>query len=137
MLKKIKQIIFISACTVGGILFLMFLSFHNIDPTDLETFVGAKIGQTIGVTMNSAAVKENPINKLALELSKKEKELDRYEYILEEKERQIESNSSLIDNRILLIFSFVLSALFVLVLTNFYLDSRHRREEKQGGKRSP
>jgi len=107
------------------------LSYLNINPADIDSFIGAKMSGAESATINHARVSENPFNKLALELSKKEKELNRYESSLLEKEAEIEKNSSLINNEVLAILSFAMATLFVLVLINFYLDHKRRKKIKQ------
>lgn len=133
-LKKALIASFIFSAWMSILLFLFFL---NINPADLGTFLGTRIGEAVGTTINKASVADNPINKLALDLSKKEKELNRYEELLNEKEEEIEENSILVGNKVLITMAAAIGVLFGLIFLNFYLDYRRRirskRLEKQQG----
>lgn len=129
--KKVILAVIINLCLIGTLALLFFL---NVNPADLESFLGARIGGAVSTTINKASVAENPFNKLALDLSKKEKELNRYEQLLLEREKEIEENSSLIDNRTLMVLGVLLTALFVLIALNFYFDHKRRKRSKQNRK---
>lgn len=139
-IKKILLAIMLNLIWVGCLAFLFFL---NINPADIGSFLGANIGGAVSTTINKASVTENPFNKLALDLSKKEKELNRYEQLLLEREREIEGNSSLVSNKALMSIGALLAALLILIILNFYFDYKRRKKtsrqnkNNKGEKRSP
>lgn len=131
MLKVIKKILVASFVFSFWLSALALISYLNMNPADLNSFFGASIGRAVGTTINKASVPENPINKLALDLSVKEKELNRYEELLNEKEAEITKNSSLMSNQILLTLVASIGALFFLVSINFYFDHKRRAKDKK------
>jgi len=111
------------------LLFMMivmsFLYVANLSPIDISVFLGANMGRAIGMNIS---VPENPFNKLALQLDEKETRLD-------EREKELDERADLLgvgDNigLWLTIIAFGIGALLVLILLNFYLDIRGRRQEK-------
>lgn len=126
--KKAILAVMINLCLIGALSFLFHL---NINPADLDSLIGAKMGEAAATTINKASVSENPFNKLAMELSKKEKELNRYEDMLEEKEEYIIRKSSLTFNRTLMVLAISVLLLFLLVVLNFYFDNKRKKRLKK------
>ncbi len=101
------------------------LTVWGANPAKLSYFLGSRLsyGQGVGI---SASVKPNPYNTLALQLKHKEQRLNQREQELKQKEQEI--NNQVFGQKII-IFSLVMAVilLFILVLTNFYLDYRRNR----------
>ncbi len=102
-----------------------FLITWGANPAKLNYFIGSSpsLGQGVGI---SASVKPNPYNTLALQLKQKEEKLNQREQELKQKEQKL--NNQVFGQRII-IFSLMaaVALLFVLVLTNFYLDYKRNR----------
>lgn len=137
MFDFLKKTLIVSFVFAGWLSVLLFLFYLNINPADLGSFIGSRIGKAVTTTINKASVPENPINKLALELSNKEKELNYYEDFLNQREADIAKNSTLVDNKLLIFFSVIIGFLFLLIFLNFYFDYRRRlRAKKEEGGQS-
>jgi beta-lactamase regulating signal transducer with metallopeptidase domain len=124
LLKKIwrNSVVFFLATVFAFSLFTLFLN-----PLQPVFFLGEKLKAASSVS-NSASVPSNPISKLALQLNEKEKELSVKEKSLDDRALAIERENSVWKNRLLLGILVALIALFVLMLVNFYFDSRRAKE---------
>lgn len=124
LLKKIIRnlAVFFLAVVFSFCLFFLFL--HPLRPI---FFLGEGLNAASNIS-NSASVPPNPINKLALQLNEKERELTAKEQALDDRALAIERENSVWKNRLLLGILFSLIALFVLMLVNFYFDSRRAKE---------
>ena len=124
LLKKIwrNAVVFFMATVFAFALFTLFLN-----PLQPIFFLGGQLRAASNVS-NLASVPANPINKIALQLNEKEKELSVKEQNLNERALSIERENSFWKNRLLLGILIALIAVFVLLLVNFYLDSRRAKE---------
>ncbi|MFC1678492.1 hypothetical protein ACFLZ9_02005 [Patescibacteria group bacterium] len=102
-----------------------FFYIYSINPIDLGKFLGAKFGHAVGV---STSVPENPFNKLALELKEKEDRLNQREEILTKKELELNSLINIGENKLVLFLIAGILVLFILVIFNYYLDYRRRKD---------
>jgi hypothetical protein len=106
-----------------AIIFLSFLNILGANPLDIGKFFGAQFGQAVGM---SVAVPDNPFNKLAAQLKEKENDLNTRERALLLRERDL----SIVDktqNRIIYVIGAGVLILLFLIVTNFFLDYRRRR----------
>ena len=98
---------------------------HGIHPGEIFGYLAAEMG---GATTGAEVlVEENPYNQVAQQLAEKEEELEEREeelgVLLDE--REAESNSTLN-----LILGLVV-ALFLLLVSNFYLDFKARNKDNK------
>lgn len=95
---------------------------HGVHPGEVFRHLAAEMG---GATGAQVLVEENPYNQVAQQLAEKEEELEEREeelgVLLDE--RETESNSTLN-----LILGLVI-VLFILLVSNFYLDFKARKRE--------
>jgi hypothetical protein len=96
----------------------------GLNPIDVSVFVGAKMGQAVGM---SISVPENPFNKLARELNEKEENLNAREKDLNEREEALSDSP---DSLLLIGIGLGVVVLFILVSINYYLDFRRRKNSK-------
>lgn len=115
------------------VFFLFFISFCfllllGLNPVDLGKIIKGKAIQAVGI---SVGVPENQYNKLAIQLSEKEEKLNEREENLAALEANLlDTYNQRRQNKIMIFMAIGIFVLFVLVLTNFYLDYRrkiHRR----------
>ena len=97
----------------------------GLNPIDISKFVGVKIGQAVGM---SITVKENPFNKLALQLKNKENSLDEREKTLDLREKNL-SAVNYRQNAIIYILAGGIVILFLLIVINFFLDFKRRHQK--------
>jgi hypothetical protein len=123
--KKIFQniTVFCIAVVFSFCLFMMFLN-----PLHPVFFLGERLSAATNGVSNYASVPVNPMNKLALQLDQKQKELEDKERFLDDRALAMERDNSVWRNRLLLGVLAALVALFILVSVNFYFDSRRSKE---------
>lgn len=124
MLQKIIKTIFSLR-----LFFLLFLTvglfyYMGLNPVTLGKFVGAKMGSAVGVSMT---VPENPMNKLALELRKKEENLNIRENQIQKREDDLNTQRMGTQMKLIIGLGIGIIVLFILIIFNFYLDYRRRR----------
>jgi len=132
LLKKIwrNMVVFFLATVFSFCLFMMFLN-----PLHPLFFLGERLSAATGVG-NTASVPPNPINKLAMQLEEKERQLSDKERYLDERTLALERQNSVWRDRVTLAVLSGLVLMFVLVLVNFYFDSKRSRElDRLEGKR--
>jgi hypothetical protein len=95
----------------------------NVNPIDIGKFIGAKFGSAVGM---SVSVPENPFNKLAVQLKEKEADLAQKEQDLNAREQALNNHN----NPLMIVLVIGIGVLFVLILLNYYLDYRRRRQER-------
>jgi hypothetical protein len=130
MIRFFKKIIrnlkvFFLAVFVSFLFLLMFT--HPIRPA---FFLGEKLSAAVGVS-NYASVPVNPINKLAMQLEEKDKELQEKEKFLDERALALERENSVLKNKLLLAILVAIVSLFFMLLVNFYFDSKRNKELKE------
>jgi len=106
---------------------IIFLSFFNIlgaNPLDIGRFFGAQFSQAVGM---SVSIPENPFSKLASQLKEKENSLNEREQALISRERSLSSTDK-IQNRIIYATGIGLVILLILIVVNFFLDHKRRRD---------
>lgn len=101
-----------------------FLFVLGLSPVDIGKFVGSEWGRAVGLNVG---VQENPFNKLALDLKNREAELDARENDLVAREQDLLAPNKR-QNVAILIMGVGILLLFVLVITNYYLDF-HRKKK--------
>ena len=126
MIKKAFKLIhalrvFFLCFIIVGSLYLIGLS-----PVSITKFIGAKLGSAVGV---STSVPENPFNKLASQLKEKEEALALKEQELNLKAEELSSDNGGQDILIIVLGAGIV-VLFGLVLLNYYLDYRRRKNEE-------
>jgi len=105
----------------------LFLYYAQMNPIQIGQFMGAKMGQAVGM---SVAVPENPFNKLALELQEKEELLESREAELAAREASLGVNNNT-QQKLLIFVAVGIVVLLVLILINFYYDwYRQKRQLK-------
>ncbi len=104
---------------------IAFLAYLGLNPLDLSRYYGARFGSAVGMSMS---IPENPVNKLALELSNKEKSLADREADLRKREEGLAKQPNN-DRLVMILLGAGIILLFVLIIINFYLDRRYRRKE--------
>lgn len=124
LFKKIWHIFAIFAIAIVFSYFLLLLFLH---PLNLAFFFGEKLSLAAGVT-NTTSVPVNPINKLAMQLEEKEKELAAKERALNDRSVAIEKQNSVWNNGLLLAIFAALAVLGFLIVVNFYFDRKRERE---------
>lgn len=133
ILKKTWRNLLVFLIAIGTSFCLFFLFVH---PLSLVFLVGRELSAASEI-VNSATVPINPVNKLALQLDVKEKELAEKEKALNERSAVLEKKSGFWRNGLLLTILVLLIVLFILILVNFYFDNRRKKElerlEKGGG----
>lgn len=109
------------------VIIIAFLASAGINPVDVGIFYGTKIGSAVGM---SSSVAENPFNKLALDLKNKENSLSQKEQALNAREAVL--NSQIGSNQAVLLWVIIagILILFILIIINFILDYRRRKNEK-------
>ncbi len=127
MIKTLKKIwsfivIFVISSLFSFVLFYLFLH-----PISLSSIIKTELSFA-GQSSNLVSVPLNPINKLAMQLDQKEKELIQREKDLKLIEQEIIKRNSLENNKFLLFVLVVLIILSILILLNFYFD--HKRIER-------
>ncbi len=105
-------------------LFIFSWRFYNVNPVDLGQYLGARVG-SVGTQLEVA---ENPYNSLARQLREREEELDEREKKLLETLEKRDAENRWISNLIL----GSITLLFILLLFNFYLDYKMRKNESSG-----
>ena len=125
MIKKVFK--FIHALRIFFLCFIIvnFLFIAGLNPVDIGKFIGAKLGSAVGI---STSVPENPYNKLAKDLRDKEDELDLREQELFEKEKALGSGGQ--KDFLVIAMGAGIIVLFTLVLLNYYLDYKRRKNEE-------
>jgi len=125
MLKKTAKQVHELRVYLFALIVVIFFFELGLSPIDITKFAGSKIGSAVGM---SVGVAENPFNKLALQLEEKEKILEEKEIELNKKEAEL-NKESILDNDSLLLFSAGgILVLLVLILINFYLDYKRRKQ---------
>lgn len=123
IVRLMVKMAIVATTTTVLILFLFSWRFYHVNPLDVTHYMVARIGSTTGT---SAEVPENPYNTLAQELREREEELDEREEVLLQTLEERDRENRFISNLILI----SIVTLFLLVLFNFYLDYRTRKEER-------
>ncbi|KKQ61400.1 MAG: hypothetical protein US83_C0006G0040 [Candidatus Falkowbacteria bacterium GW2011_GWC2_38_22] len=106
---------------------IVFFASAGINPVDVGIFYGSKVGSAVGM---SSSVAENPFNKLALDLKNKENSLSQKEQALNAREAELNSRSGLNQTVLLWVVIVGIFILFILIIINFILDYRRRKNEK-------
>lgn len=114
------RVFFLSFIIIG------FLFIAGMNPVDIGKFIGAKLGFAVGI---STSVPENPFNKLASQLKEKEAELTIKEQELNLKAEELKTGNQGQDI-LVMVLGIGIVILFALVLLNYYLDYRRRKNEK-------
>lgn len=112
--------------------FCLFMMFLN--PLRPVFFLGERMSAATSIS-NSASVPLNPINRLAMQLEEKEKQLSEKERFLDDRALAMERENSVWRNRVTLATLIGLILIFCLVLANFYFDSRRAKELQRLDKR--
>jgi hypothetical protein len=130
-LKKIwrSMVVLFLATVFSFCLFMMFLN-----PLRPVFFLGERLSAATSIG-SSASVPLNPINKLAMQLEEKEKQLTEKERFLDERALAMERDNSVWRNRVMLGILLGLILIFCLVLANFYFDSKRAKELERLEKR--
>lgn len=108
----------------------LFLYYAQLNPLRIGQFVGAKMGQAVGMT---TSVPENPFNKLAAQLEEKQDSLDAREAALDAREADLATGSST-QQKLLLFVAIGIVVLFVLILLNFYYDWHRQKRQRDKGR---
>jgi len=129
MFKKIKKIwsyfvVFIIATILSFVLFILFLN-----PLTIQSLLGGVIASASQIG-GLATVPSNPVNRLAMQLDIKEKELNQREYDLKVIEANMVRRNSIFYNKLLLAVLIALVLLLGLILFNFYFDYKREQEKK-------
>jgi len=103
----------------------IFLFNIGLSPIDLSKYFVARFSQAVGMNVSVPA---NPVNYLALQLEEKEKKLNRREQALNE--QIVQSSAALHSNPLIVMMGSGIGVLFLLIMINYYLDFRRRREER-------
>lgn len=98
--------------------------YAGLNPIDIGQFLGAKMGSAVGMSMS---VPENPLNRLALELKEKEETLDLRENQLKQREDDLNAQKMDAQMKLIIVLSIGVAALFILILINYYLDYKRRK----------
>jgi hypothetical protein len=123
MFKKISKIGHELKIILASLVIANLLMLAGMNPLEFTSFVGSKIGRAIGI---SSSVPENPYNTIALQLKEKEARLDEKDAELKSREAQL--NKQIISQRtIIYALAGMVGLLFMLVLFNFYLDSKRKK----------
>lgn len=107
-----------------AIIFLSFFNFLGANPLDIGKFFGAEFSHAVGM---SVSIPENPFNKLAVQLKEKEMKLNERELMLNNRENEISSTDKL-QNRIIYAVGLGMVLLLILIVVNFFLDHKRRRD---------
>ncbi len=129
MFKKFFQWIRIVELFLLVLVIFSSLKVLGVNPWEFSRYVGARFTAAVGIS-STASVPPNPFNTLALQLKQKEEELARREQLVEAKAAAIESPEYILRNRVIWVLIILVFSLIVLVLFNFYLDFRRRRQEE-------
>lgn len=105
----------------------LFLSYLGMNPIELSKYYGARFGSAVGM---SVGVTENPVNKLAMELKQKEDSLRTKELELAQRAAVIDKKPEQ-DKMIINFMGAGIIVLFILIITNFILDRRFRKKNKE------
>jgi hypothetical protein len=122
-IKKIWHSFLIFFLAIVFSYFFFFLFFH---PLNLVYFFGDKL--YAATITDSATVPENPINQLAMQLDDKQRQLDAQEQALNNRAAKIDAQNNFWNNGLLIAIFLALVTLGVLVIVNFYFDSRREKE---------
>ena len=125
--RTIKQINKLKIQFLALIVVIFFLEL-GMNPIELGNLIGARISSAI--TTMSVGVAENPHNKLALQLKTKQNELKLKEKELLIRERELKKENLFLNQKLLIVVAFGILFLFFLILLNFYLDYKRRKNEK-------
>lgn len=128
MFRKIKIFWFALIFILIGVIFSSAAYYFNANPLTLAEIIGSKIGNAVGVG-TSVTIPETPINRLAKQLDDREKELNDRQQKLNNIENNLEEKTRF-QNVLLTIIFVVIVALFALILLNFYLDYKRRKNKK-------
>ncbi len=123
MAKKLfKKIIIISIlCLTFAMVFVW--AVFNITPLKITQYLGTQLASVVGI---STSVPSNPFSELARQLQEKE-------YLLENKEKQLEVKEeellqeSFLDRYWPLFLILTGGILLILILINFYFDHRRKK----------
>lgn len=122
VLHNIK-IFFVSLVMISGLIAL------GSNPLKIVDFIGSRISLASESEIGgSASVQSNPYNSLALDLKKKELNLEDREYLLDKREQEAGSAGQ---QKTVMMLSFAVAALFMLIMTNYYLDYHRRRNQNE------
>jgi hypothetical protein len=123
MIKKTVKVIHSLRLAFLLVISLFFLFVIGLNPVDTTKFIGAKLGQAVGMT---SSVPENPFNKLAVQLKEKENSLNQREMDLDAKEQALNEGQG--NNYLILVLGIGIIVLFFLVSLNYYLDYKRRKK---------
>lgn len=98
--------------------------YAGLNPIDIGRFLGAKMGSAVGMSMS---VSENPLNRLALDLKEKEATLNLRENQLKQREDDLNNQKMNAQMKLIIVLSIGVVALFILILANYYLDYKRRK----------
>lgn len=124
IIKKIFHVFLLFFLALAGCFCLFFLYLH---PINLSSILAGKIYAASEMS-NSASVQLNPVNRIALQLENRDKELTAREEAFNNRLAEIEKKNSIWRSSLALSIVVVLGILSVLVFVNFYFDSRRRKE---------
>ncbi len=128
MFHKIIKFIHDLRLFLFAVILVSFLYNIGIDPISLSRFIGAKLGQAVGVS-TSTSVPPNPFNTLAKQLSDKEQLLEEKEKLLAESSES-ESLKEIRRQRMMIYFlSSGIAVLFCLIMYNYYLDFKRKKQK--------
>lgn len=128
MFHKIIKFIHDLRLFLFAVILVSFLYNIGIDPISLGRFIGAKLGQAVGVS-TSTSVPPNPFNTLARQLSEKEQLLNDKARLLT-MQAESESLKEIRRQRLLIYFlSSGVAVLFFLIMYNYYLDFKRKKQK--------
>jgi hypothetical protein len=98
------------------------------NPLDVTKYIGAGLSNATNM-YSSASVPPNPMNTLALQLSEKEKKLQQKEQSLDDLQANMEAKIISKQNTFIWIMFAGIGVLLILILTNFILDAKRRKQK--------
>jgi hypothetical protein len=102
-----------------------FLYIIGLNPVSIAKFIGAKFGFAVGM---STSVPENSFNQLASQLKEKENALAQREKELKIRADELQKENDGNDFLVVALGAGII-VLFALVLLNYYLDYKRRKNE--------
>lgn len=112
------RILFLIVITVS------FMFVLGLNPIDISVFIGAKMGEAVGMKIS---VPENPFNKLAAELKEKENRLSEREEELNDRELALARQTIAEQRTLIMVLAIGIVILFFLVIVNYILDFRRKK----------
>jgi hypothetical protein len=127
MLKRTVKTIHNLKVFFFAVIIVSFFFYLGVNPISWGHFMGARFGDAVGMEVS---IPENPFNKLAAQLEAKEERLDARERELDKRAEALALEDPATDSPVVIGLALGIVFLFVLLVLNYYLDWKRRRQDQ-------